>query len=146
MFKINANNKVARIAVLLLTLFGVLFFIIIIKSINPPSLILIILSLFFILLISIVLKFYFFDWDILVGNNKMIVENFFDGYSFEKGVTFGIKHFGFLSIFYSVYQLNINNKKFWFIYRRNSFLIFNPNSITSEIVEKIDRNIEKHLQ
>ncbi len=142
MYKINTNSKSARVGLLILILIGVLFFMLAIKG-SYLSFNSIVLSFIFSVCGFAIFKFYFFDYDILVGDNKIVIESFFSNYSFKNGTSYTVKHFGILSLMYSVYKIVIGNKEFWFIYRKSSFFELNARD---KICKKIDENIGKGIK
>lgn len=136
MVLISSNTKNARIALLAFAVLSLIFIATILFMINPPLIILIYISLIF-------SSLYFLDWDILVGDNKIILNNIFRTCAFTSTTPYKIKGKFFLSLFYSIYCIKIESKNFYFFYKRDSVLTFNTNDVVIEIENKINRNIVK---
>lgn len=139
MYLVSGNTKIARFVVLIMTIFSLGFIVIILEMINPSTLIWISIFLFFLLLFAFLLRFYFFDWDVYVGENKIELKNLFRTYTYENLNLYSVKHAGFFSIIYSIYRIQIGQKNFWFFYKKKSFFSINPNSITNEILREINK-------
>ena len=143
MVLISSNTKNARIELLAFAVLSLIFIATILFMINPPLIILVYISLIFSSLYFFSLKFYFLDWDILVGDNKIILNNIFRTCAFTSTTPYKIKGKFFLSLFYSIYCIKIESKNFYFFYKRDSVLTFNTNDVVIEIENKINRNIVK---
>ena len=142
MILVSSNNNNARIIILVFLLLSLIFIATILFMISPPWHVLVFVSIFVVFFYCITLKFYFLDWDVLVGDNKIVFKNVFKSCTFESRNSFVIKHVVFLSFFYSIYYIQIENQRFFFFYKKGPFLALNTKSVTNEIKKIINNNID----
>jgi len=150
MHQISTNNKELRIAYLLAILFALSFFYFILILINPPFLIFLITTLITLPFVYLFLKCYIFDWDVYIANNRIVVKNFFNHYTFEGSSRYYVKDIGVFSNFYSLFKIDFGNKKiFYFRYQRKGIKYTNPFNLLdspTNLVNEIKFKIDEHLK
>lgn len=140
--KLSWNSYEARIFTILMTsipLWILLFFTIF--NFAVPALIFTVIT--FILLL---LQWYYsvLNWDLYISNDKFILRRWFHKDIIVDICDVKVSGLGFLTMFYRLFKIEINNDRYYVVFRlKSQFELFNAEKVEKRIENYISEEIDK---
>lgn len=140
--KLSWNSYEARIFTILMTsipLWILLFFTIF--NFAVPALIFTVIT--FILLL---LQWYYsvLNWDLYISNDKFILRRWFHKTIIVDICDVKVSGLGFLTMFYRLFKIEINNDRYYVVFRlKSQFELFNAEKVEKRIENYISEEIDK---